>query len=244
MAELVEIYDSLRSEIGATVSELSEDELHRQLPATPGWNAKDVVCHLTGDVVSLLGGDFPREFFRSFGDEDAIRVVNEWTANHVTERRDLPIEAILKEWEEVSRPLTAMMRGEEEWPADIPAFADRVLITDATVHRQDIFGAFGIVKDRSDAPIRISMSGYLTVMGLRLGTDGIAPLRFEVEDKSYTPGGEEPGATVKATRFEFFRALSGRRNPDQIRAYEWSGDPEPYISYFYPYGVRADALVE
>lgn len=244
MADLAEIFDGLRAEIGATVSGLSEDELHRELPATPGWSAKDVVCHLTGDVVSLLAGDFPREFFRSFGDQEAVRVLNEWTTQHVVERRDLPLEAILKEWEEASRPYTAMVRGEEEWPDGIPTFADRILITDATVHRQDIFGAFGIVKDRSDPPIRISLTGYIMVMGLRLGTDGIAPLRFEVEDKSYTPGEGEPGATVKTTRFEFFRALTGRRNPDQIRAYEWDGDPEPYVPYFFPYGVRQDALEE
>jgi uncharacterized protein (TIGR03083 family) len=244
VADFAEIFDALRAEIGATVSGLSEDELLRELPATPGWTAKDVVCHLTGDAVAVLAADFPTEFFQSLGDEAAIRVLNEWTMTHVTERSDLPLEAILKEWDEVSRPITAMMRGEESWPGGVPSFADRVLITDATVHRQDIFGAFGIVKDRSDAPIRISLSSYIAITGMRLGTDGIAPLRFEVEDKTYDIGEGGPGATVKATRFEFFRALSGRRSPDQVRAYEWSGDPEPYIPYFYPYGVRPDALVE
>ncbi|MCA1830380.1 MAG: maleylpyruvate isomerase family mycothiol-dependent enzyme [Actinobacteria bacterium] len=34
------------------------------------------------------------------------------------------------------------------------------------------------------------------------------------------------------------------RSPDQIRAFEWQGDPEPFLSLFYPYGLRTDALVE
>jgi len=29
-----------------------------------------------------------------------------------------------------------------------------------------------------------------------------------------------------------------------VRDYEWTTDPEPYIDFFYPYGIRADALVE
>lgn len=63
-------------------------------------------------------------------------------------------------------------------------------------------------------------------------------------EKSDVAGDGEPGATVKTNRFEFFRAMSGRRSPDQIRAYEWDGDPEPYIPFFYPYGIREEALVE
>lgn len=244
MADLAEIFDGLRVEISSTVSELSEDELERKLPAAPEWIIKDVVCHLTGDIVCVLASDFPGEFFRSFGDEQAIRVLNEWTNKHVTSRSGLPLEAILKEWEEAARPITAMMRGEQEWPENVPPFADRALLADAAVHRQDIFGALGITKDRSDAAIRIGLSGYIAVLGMRLAGDGIPPLRLEVEDKSYNAGDGEPGATVKASRFEFFRALSGRRSPDQIRAYEWTGDPEPYISYFFPYGVRETAVVE
>lgn len=244
MADLADIFDGLRREISATVSELSEDELEKKLPAAPEWSIRDVVCHLTGDVVAILASDFPREFFESIGDEQTIRVLNEWTSGHVSSRRDLPLEAVLKEWEEASRPITAMMRGEQEWPDGVPPFADRILITDAAVHRQDIYGALGVTKDRSDAPIRVSLSGYIVLMGMRLGTAGIPPLRFEVEDKSYSAGDGEPGASVKATRFEFFRALSGRRSRDQISAYEWEGDPEPYLFYFYPYGVRDTAVVE
>jgi hypothetical protein len=38
--------------------------------------------------------------------------------------------------------------------------------------------------------------------------------------------------------------MSGRRSPEQIAAYDWDGDAEPYIPYFYPYGARTEALVE
>jgi hypothetical protein len=38
--------------------------------------------------------------------------------------------------------------------------------------------------------------------------------------------------------------MSGRRSPDQIRAYDWNGDPEPFVDLFYIYGVRKEPLVE
>jgi hypothetical protein len=51
-------------------------------------------------------------------------------------------------------------------------------------------------------------------------------------------------ATLSGEPWELARAVSGRRSPDQIRAYEWEGDPEPFIKLFYPYGLRTDSLVE
>jgi hypothetical protein len=136
------------------------------------------------------------------------------------------------------------MRGERSWPEGIVPFADRVLLTDAAVHQQDIFGALGIERAREAAPIKIGLSGYIATMGWRLAAASIPPLRLDVGDKSYSTGEGEVAATVHANRFELFRAMSGRRNPEQIRTYTWDHDPEPYIPYFYPYGIRENALLE
>ena len=244
MAEIAEIFENLRAEVAETVSGLSEEDLTRPVPATPEWTIRDIVSHLTGDIVCLLDADFPREFFEAFGDENAVKVLNDWTDGHIKERRDRDLKEVLDEWAEVTVPLTAMMRGERPWPDGVPPFADRVLLTDLTVHQQDIYGALGVEGARTSPQIRIATAGYVAILGMRLQGDGLAPLRLEAEDKVYDAGGDEPAATVKATRYEFFRALSGRRSVDQVRAYRWSGDPEPYIPYFYPYGVRQDALVE
>ena len=244
MAEIVDIYEQVRQDVSELVAGLEPDRLERPVPATPGWTIRDVVSHLTADATYLISGNFPRQFFDSFGDEAAVVVLNDWTAGQVAERRDRSLEEILQEWKASAIDLTAMMRGEKPWPEGIVPFADRVILTDAAVHQQDIFGALGIERARDEAPIKIGLSGYIATMGWRLAPAGIPPLRFDLGEKSYTAGDTEPGATVRATRFELFRAMSGRRNPDQIRAYDWDGDPEPYIPYFYPYGMRQDALVE
>jgi uncharacterized protein (TIGR03083 family) len=244
MGDIADVYQETRERITKLVSELPEDDLTRHVPATPAWTIKDVVGHLCGDVANVNAGSFPREFFEDFGSEVGVEKLNEWTEAMVTERRGRPLLEILDEWERESKTLVAAIRGEQEWHADIPALAGNVLITDACVHEHDLYGALGLERERDSAPVKIGFTGYVVSMGWRLGAAGLAPLRFEAPDKTISAGEGEPGATVRATRWEFFRAMSGRRNPDQIRAYDWTGDPEPYIPYFYPYGVRADALTE
>jgi uncharacterized protein (TIGR03083 family) len=244
MADLAEVYDLTRKELASLVSSLDEAELERTVPATPAWRIRDVIAHLSGDVVCLLDNDFPREFFQAIGDPAAIVVLNDWTDKQVKERRAKSLQDILDEWERATPGVAAMISGEDEWPEGVLPYAGHILTTDLATHQQDIFGALGIVKERDSAQIRVGAATFMGGVALRLQLAGEPSLRFRMEDKEFVAGGGHPQATVTGPRYELFRALSGRRNPDQIRAFEWDGDPEPFLNYFYPYGVRADALVE
>ena len=246
MSNVVDLYEQLRNDISELVSGLEPDALERPVPATPGWSVRDVVAHLAADATYAIRGDLPRQFFEAFGESDAVALLNDWTARQLEERKDRSLQELLHEWGASGNDLAAMMRAEKPWPDDSLVFADRVLVTDAAVHQQDIFGALGIDRDRDSAPIKVALSGYIAVMGWRLASAGLSALRFDVGDKAYTAGDGDTGATVHATRFEFFRAMSGRRSPEQIAAYDWDGDgdADAYIPYFYPYGIREDALVE
>lgn len=244
MTDVVEIYEQLRQDISELVAGLEPQQLELPVPATSGWTIRDVVAHLAADATYLINGDFPREFFEAFGDEAAVITLNAWTARQTEERKDRSLEELLQEWKSSATEVAAMMRGERPWPDGILPFADRVLVTDAAVHQQDIFGALGLEQAREAVPIKIALSGYIATMGWRLASAGIPPLRFDLGEKSYTAGEGKPAATVRATRWELFRAMSGRRSPEQIAAYDWDGDAEPYIPYFYPYGMRRDSLEE
>lgn len=244
MADTAALYDDARRSVSDLVRSLPEEQLTTPTPAAPNWTVRDVVSHLSGDVACIIVGDFPAEFFASFGEADAVVVLNRWTDGHVESRRDRSLEEVLSEWEENAKVLTAMMSGDRPWPDGVPGFSDRVILTDLAVHQQDINGALGRDQDRDTPLIRIANAGYIATMGWRLATAGLPPLRIVTGDSERVAGDGEPAATVTGSRFELFRALSGRRNPDQIRSYEWDGDAEPYIPYFYPYGIREEALVE
>lgn len=244
MADIAAIYDDTRRKVSDYVRGLSDEDLERELPAAPGWTVRDVISHLSGDVACILRGDFPEQFFAAFGEPDAVRSLNEWTGEHIGSRRGRSLDEVLAEWEANTSRLLEMMRETRPWPDDIPSFAGVVILTDLAVHQQDIYGAFGDERDRDSAAIRIATAGYVAGMGLRLGAAGIPPLLLVTEDKQRVAGTGDPAATVSASRFEMFRALSGRRNLEQIAAFEWQGDAEPYLPYFYPYGIREQALVE
>lgn len=243
MGDLAAVYDGLRSDISELLRSLPEEDLGRSVPATPDWTVRDVAAHLAGDATCTIAADYPKAFFQNFAAPDAVVELNKWTDRQIRERRDMPLEDILAEWEKSALTLTAMMRGETSWPEELP-FADRVMITDATVHQHDLFGALGRVPDKTSAGVRIASAGYVAMVDWRLRGDGAGCLRFDSGEKIWVAGGEEPDAIVRAERWELFRALSGRRSPDQIEGYDWTGDPGPFIGYFYPYGVRQQPLHE
>jgi uncharacterized protein (TIGR03083 family) len=243
MGDLGEVYETTRSSIVELVREHA-DEFDRPVPATPGWRVRDVVSHLVGDVECILRGEFPRDFFQSFGDPDAIVDLNEWTHSHLEARKDRSLDEIVAEWDDLTPPLVAMIRGEVKWPEGVTTFADRVIVTDLGVHQQDLFGTFGVERGRDGVPIKIGCSSYIAALGLRLQTEGRGVLAIEAPGKRWVAGGDEPAATVRTDRFELFRALSGRRSVDQLRSYDWDGDPEPFLPCFYPYGLREEALAE
>lgn len=244
MSDLAGLYEQLRSDISALASKLEPDDLEKPVPATPGWSVRDVIAHLAADATYAIGGNVPREFFETIGDSDAVAVLNDWTGRQLEERKGRSLQELLEEWTVSGNDLAAMMRAEKPWPDGSLAFIDRVLVTDAAVHQQDVYGALGINRGRDGAPIKVGLRTYIAGIGLRLASSELPPLRLDVEGESYSPGGGEPGATVHEGRFELFRAMSGRRSPEQIAAYDWDGDADPYIPYFYPYGIRQDALVE
>lgn len=244
MADIADLYEQVRNDISELVTGLDPQELDTPVPATPGWNIKDVITHLTADASCVIAGDFPREFFEAIGAESAVARVNAWTARQLKDREDRSLEELLQEWKSSGTELADMMRGEKPWPEETFIFADRALLTDVAVHQQDIFGALGIERARDAVPIKIALKAYIVAMSWRLAAEELAPLRFDFGEKTDIAGDGDAGATVKTSRFEFFRAMSGRRSPDQIRSYQWDGDPEPYMPFFYPYGIRDDALVE
>ena len=227
MSEVPDVFEKLRDDVAELLRSLPPDDLQRKVPATPGWTIRDIAAHLAGDAACMRNGDFPTGFFEAFGDAAAVATLNEWTAGHVAAREDDSLEQILSEWEEDAKRIAAMMRGDESWPQEVPPFADRVLLTDLAVHQQDILGALGNGQHRDSPPIRIATAGYIAMMGFRLDGAGVAPLGFDMGEKVRVAGTGEPAATVRASRFEFFRALAGRRSPEQIEVYESRGDPAP-----------------
>jgi hypothetical protein len=179
-----------------------------------------------------------------FWDDDIARRREEFIAEALSSRRDLPIENVLSEWDAAGTQLEAMLRGEAPLPEGAPPLIDWILVTDIGVHLQDLTGALNVTSERDALATGLSLRSYVEAMRVRSAHEHLPPFRMRAGTREWVIGEGEPVATVTADPFELARAASGRRSPDQIRAYDWDGDPEPFIRLFYPYGLRVDALVE
>jgi hypothetical protein len=106
----------------------------------------------------------------------------------------------------------------------VPTFPEPLavqLVTDAATHEHDIRGGLGAPGARDADAIALTFPG-LTRYAL---DDG---LQLDTEHGSFLSGdGSEAATTVNAPRFELFRAMTGRRSLDQIRAYDWAPEPRP-----------------
>src|SRR5918999_3011809 len=131
MADIADLYEQLRNDISELVAGLDPDVLESPVPATPGWNIRNIVTHLTADATCVIAGDFPREFFEAIGEDSAVARVNEWTARQLKDREDRSLEELLQEGKKSGTELGDMMRGEKPWPEGTFIFADRALLTDA-----------------------------------------------------------------------------------------------------------------
>src|SRR4029077_1160294 len=159
-------------------------------------------------------------------------------------RSDRSVEQLLEEWDTAGARLEAVVRGEGRFPSASPPLVEWIVVTDVGQHLQDLQGALGKTEYRDALATGLSLRSYVEGMRFRVAHDELPALRIRAGTREWVIGEGEPVATVSGDPFELARAFSGRRSPEQIRAYDWEGAPETFLVLFYPYGARVDALVE
>jgi hypothetical protein len=144
---------------------------------------------------------------------------------------------------------------------------------DITVHEHDIRGALARPGARDSAAVSHSIDLLMTVVvDPSARALGLGPLQITAVRRSWCVGAPaptggtaedasaaalasteplppidlDPVGTLSADGFELFRALSGRRSPQQVRGFNWSTDPAPYLTLFGqpPFTQRATDLDE
>ncbi len=219
------LYCETRKAMSQFVAGLDDAELAVRLPAVPEWTAHDALAHVTGICADILSGNLT-----DVG-SDA------WTAAQVDSRRDSSVAEIVAEWSLVGPQIEAMAAAAGHEMASL-------LISDLVTHDLDTRGAFGDKSARDSAATALVFDFYTSKLGTRLDATGAPALRIVGDGEERVAGSAVPTATVRASRFELIRALSGRRDAEQIRCFEWDGDPDPYLGVFAEYPMRATPLSE
>ena len=219
MPDYAQTYRDTRRRVIGLVRDLDRDQLEMLAPATPEWRVRDVVAHLTGVCADITAGNL-----------EGV-ATDAWTGKQVDDRRDVPFEQVLREWEEKGTAVEAAV-------PDFPEVALGQMIADTATHEHDIRGALDAPGARDSEAVDIAARWGAQVL------DGSQPLRLETDAGRLMVGDGAPVATVEASRFELLRAMTGRRSVDQMLAFGWEGAPCPERLLLAIFTPRADALVE
>ena len=244
MADLAGAYADTRRRLHELLAGLDEAALAAPVPACPAWTVRDVLAHLAGVAADTASGAYFLGAVDAWSDTRLAASRDEWTAGQVQSRRGRPVKALLAEWASQAAILERMLAGTVPPPPGSPAWLLSGPVADLAVHLHDVRGALRRPGDR-DAPVTgLGLRIYARWLGNRLDQAGRPALRLRAGGREWVEGSTRPAAALAADAFELFRALSGRRTLDQVRALAWDGDPEPYLDLFAPYPTPASPLAE
>jgi uncharacterized protein (TIGR03083 family) len=201
---MVVAFRALRSRVNGLVEGLDDERAGAIVPATPEWRVHDLLSHFAGVAEDVVQGNV----------EDAGS--DPWTAAQIEARRDRPWGDVLAEWNERAVALEAMM-------PTIPEFRRGQLVFDAVTHEHDLRGAFGQPGARDSDALAIGWDWAAAIVGMMRDGNAAGGLRIRTEQGEQVVGQGEVTATVAADRFDLFRAMTGRRSVEQVKAFAWEG---------------------
>jgi uncharacterized protein (TIGR03083 family) len=231
MNELATEHERLRTELTALLRSLGPDTVaDTPVPACPAWTVRHVIAHLAGVGDDILAGRL-----------DGV-ATDAWTQAQVDARSDRTLDEILEEWETTDPQVEAMSDAFGEVQAQ--------WLFDCATHDADVRGALGepvtpLAPEAMAAALDFLARNHLLVF---TGTDQPVPHLLAGGKAVLAPDADPNGrlgpATAATAPFELMRGLSGRRSLDQLRSWDWSDDPEPYLGAFTwgPFTVRPTSL--
>lgn len=200
-------YRGQREELCALFASLDEQQLQTAVPGSPTWVVRDVLAHLVGVTADFCSGTL----------EGAG--TPPWTQAQVDARRDKTVPEMVEEWSK---------RGvgfEEAMPQ--MGFFRVASVYDVTLHGDDVREALRMPLGTSPTHAWV-LDGIIDLAAKR--AKGVGTLVLHSEGNSGTIGEGEPTAELRMDdRGEVARVFGGRRTDDQIRALDWTGDPEPWL---------------
>ena len=226
--ELGRAYRDLRLRVLALLADAGPEVAATRSRACPEWTVKDLVAHLTGECQDILDGNL-----EGVGTDP-------WTAAQVERLADQDLAALLADWAERGPGIDPILPF---FPGDAAA----QLLFDVSTHEQDIRGAIDQPGGRDASSVVLGLGFLVRSLEAAIRANGWPTLEINAEGHQWVLG-EAPAVTrLDADLFTLMRSFGGRRSLDQIRALDWTGDPEPYLGIFSsqsPVRPPADALVE
>jgi len=209
-------YARVKERVVALVSEGNADT---EVPTCPGWTVKDLVAHMA-DLLEVASTD-PKGGF----DQD-------WGERGVQKRRGASLQDCLDEWDRRVKENTDVFESQ----------LAPVAVSDALAHEQDIRTALVKPGGTDDENIGPAVEMALMFLTKKAEAQSLPTLRVVSDEIDHTVGEGEAQATLRASTFELFRTLHGRRTPDQVSELEWDGEPGGWPNEFFIFGPTKEVV--
>jgi hypothetical protein len=219
-----ELYRQAHRSFDELARTLTDDEWESPLPCTPMWTPREVLSHLAGIPDDALAG-------RMEGAPGET-----WTQAQVDRNAGFSVEELL-----------------DRWAAQADTFADALDSIgegrppiDCHSHEHDIRQGIARPGHRDSLIVKVAAEGFVG------GFDLPFPVITEMVDgtivtSSGAVAGRDPVTLRGVSSFEVFRSRLGRRSAEQVRAYEWSGDPadiDMLLANWFAFGPSAAPIIE
>lgn len=221
--KIITAYRGVQQRMTALVRELDEDGGSTVVPATPDWQLRDLLAHVVGVTADVVAGRI------------AGAGSDPWTAAQVTSRRGRSTAELLAEWEAGSDAFAEALRGIDPFPAAQAVF-------DAATHEHDLRGALDAPGARDSDAVEVGWGWATAVLGQVRDGHGAGALELRTPEGTTVAGSGEVTGAVEAERFELWRAMTGRRSPEQVSSWRWEG--EPAVAHLCLLPARSTPLLE
>jgi uncharacterized protein (TIGR03083 family) len=219
----IDAYRGVQQRMTALLQDAGEGVADAMVPATPEWRVRDLVAHVVGVADDVVAGRL-----EGAGSDP-------WTAVQVEQRRGRTIEELLEEWQAVTPGFESALLATDPVQAAQAVF-------DVTTHEHDLRGALQAPGARDSDGVEVGWGWATAIVAQLRDGYGSGAIRLVTDKGEDVLGTGEPTAAVRADRFELWRAMTGRRSPEQVRAWDWEGEPAIEAVCLLP--ARSTPLVE
>ena len=222
--DLLGIWEDTRQRIAELVEAVDEGAVDTRLATVPGATVRDALAHLA--ATAIHAAESPAELHRG--------PLSPPHPGHGAAESTL--RELITTWDKAA----AVVRGRLETDVEVACF----LITDAVMCEHDLRTTFQVAGARDDVAIKVALDELSSRFSDRAETAGLPPLRVTVEQWGTITGNGPSVSCVVADRFEFVRAMSGRRSASEIRQWNWGVRADTYFSTMSEVGLPSQEIHE
>lgn len=245
MPDIAAAFRGIRQSLTDSLIDLEPEAWNTPIPTRRQWTVKDTLAMLAGFAEALIEGYWDEDYSDSWADRSLRERLLDRFQAMIDLRADRSGLDVLKEWTRLAPRMERMMDGLEEFPRGIHPFAAWTYLWAVVQNAHNIWTALGVPsKERDSEATMLCLESAIYWLDMRLQAKALPALRVRTGEMEWVIGDGIPAATVTAPPFELFRALSGRRSMDQIKAFSWDGSAKPYLSVFSPFETPAEAIIE